>query len=76
MSAKRWRPKHHKSIDNRLGRCEVDGLECRKRAENCRAKARGCDDEGSRIFWLDLADRWDQAAEEADRAALSDPLST
>lgn len=50
--------------------------ENRRRAEDCRLKAQECEELGSKIFWLDLARRWEEAAEKVKVLAMSDCLST
>jgi hypothetical protein len=62
--------------DNNLFGANLTYTENRKRAEDCRLKARECEELGSEIFWLDLARRWEEAAEKAKVLALSDCLST
>jgi hypothetical protein len=50
--------------------------EFRKRADECRVKAQKTEDPDSKIFWLDLAKRWERTAAEESVSAQSDCLST
>ena len=50
--------------------------EFRKRAEDCRLKAQKSEDRSSKMFWLDLAKRWEYSAAKETVSAQSDGLST
>jgi hypothetical protein len=50
--------------------------EFRKRAEDCRLKAQKSEDRSSKMFWLDLAKRWEHSATKETVSAQSDCLST
>jgi hypothetical protein len=50
--------------------------EFRKRAEDCRSKAQKSEDRNSKIFWVDLAKRWEQSAQKESASSQSDCLST
>jgi hypothetical protein len=50
--------------------------EFRRRAEDCRSKAQKSEDRSSKMFWLDLAKRWENSAAKETVSARSDCLST
>ena len=50
--------------------------EFRGRAEDCRSKAQKSEDRSSKMFWLDLAKRWENSAAKETVSARSDCLST
>ena len=54
--------------------CQAPRL--KKRAEDCRSKAQKSEDRSSKMFWLDLAKRWENSAAKESVSARSDCLST